>query len=63
MLALVFGLLAALIQGVFAFVGTSRVARTVVDGQAGDAGSLDPAILTVVVHSLPLINGPARLRQ
>jgi hypothetical protein len=47
MLALVFGLLAAVIQGVFAFVRASRVARTGCSRQAGDAGGFGSAMLTV----------------
>ena len=51
MLALVFELLAALIQGVFAFVRASRVALTVGNSKAGEIGVFSSAILAVVVHS------------
>ena len=51
MLALVFELLATLIQGVFAFVRASRVALTVGNSKAGEIGVFSSAILAVVVHS------------
>lgn len=50
MLALVLGLLVALIQGVFAFVRARRVAETKASRQVGDAGGFGSAILAVVVH-------------
>ena len=51
MLALIFGLLGPLIQGVFAFVRADRVAGTGGGGQAGDAGVFSSTIFAVVVHS------------
>jgi len=50
MLAFVFGLLAALIQGVFAFVRACRVAETGRSRQVSNAGGFGSAILAVVFH-------------
>ena len=55
MLALVFGFLSALIQGVFAFVYATRMAWAGGTGQAGDAGGFGSAILAVVVHNCVLV--------
>lgn len=58
MLALVFGLLGSLIQGVLALVRARRVARTTEAGQIGDAGGFDSTILAIVVHDFMLVGSP-----
>ena len=49
-LALVFGFLGSLIQGMFALVRARRMARAGRSGQAGNAGGFGSAIFTVIVH-------------
>lgn len=55
MLAVIFGLLVALIQGVFSFVRPSRVAETGCSRQGRNARGFASAILAIVVHSLMLV--------